>query len=616
MDIDGLNFQAKLPQVLRHVSDAHFVAFDLEMSGIPPRNNGPGSNTLQTRYAECKAAAEKYHILQFGITCVEEDASTGCYLLRPYNFNISPLAHDDFGIERSFTYSASAVKFLIRNGYDMASPFEKGVCYLTRAETADARSNWMKRHDRDSIPDVFIHANDTRLKPFMARVKSDIQNWLDTRKPSQKNFEIRNPNPLHPHAPLPLDRLERRLVHQIVRSDFLDLQSSSRRDGVVVEFADKKAQEQIRRNNVQRIFNGLKEGVGFRWVAEALAGTYEQEASALESGNANNPQGNGSAKRAPKVLLGHNCFMDLIFIYKLFYGTLPESVEDFQAELHRVFPNIIDNKLLATEDESMAANRSLQLSDLESFYSVEDEQPSMQVPADHAAGLGTTADKYHEAGYDSFVTAKVFIRLATKMGKRVLQDPLPLTAQDLNGANTSKKSKKKKKKDGMTAAEANERFASKNPYETLSDEDMEEAVQGIEESIAEKPTSTSNSRHDEAVDVTAIVNDMARLTVNGNSKIIPRWDDDYWKKYGNKLRVNGTIEQKLALGAPVSVADAVEKEVSNEPPRHEASSAEPPTGSALTESTPTASEAGAENGQPSRRVSVLQRFKKVLSPFE
>ena len=86
MDITRFSFGAKLPILLKSISLAHFVAIDFEFSGIhtklPSVRSGAdsGKQTLQERYKECKEAAEKYQILQVGITCVEEDKATGQHL--------------------------------------------------------------------------------------------------------------------------------------------------------------------------------------------------------------------------------------------------------------------------------------------------------------------------------------------------------------------------------------------------------------------------------------------------------------------------------------------------------------------------------------------------------
>ena len=68
--------------MLQALSTSHFVALDFEMSGIPPSQTFKGQHedtgktrkmSLQQRYVELKQAAEKFQILQVGITIVQED---------------------------------------------------------------------------------------------------------------------------------------------------------------------------------------------------------------------------------------------------------------------------------------------------------------------------------------------------------------------------------------------------------------------------------------------------------------------------------------------------------------------------------------------------------------
>lgn len=48
------------------------------------------------------------------------------------------------------------------------------------------------------------------------------------------------------------------------------------------------------------------------------------------------------------VIVGHNLFTDLCFLYKTFIGDLPAGVGDFQSQIHSLFPFVIDTKYLAT----------------------------------------------------------------------------------------------------------------------------------------------------------------------------------------------------------------------------------------------------------------------------
>ncbi len=94
MDINIHNIHSRLPSLLRAVSNAHFIAIDLELSGIPSHQiNKPravkdyasGKATLQERYEETKKAAETYQVLQLGITCVEEDKDRGILYKAEYS---------------------------------------------------------------------------------------------------------------------------------------------------------------------------------------------------------------------------------------------------------------------------------------------------------------------------------------------------------------------------------------------------------------------------------------------------------------------------------------------------------------------------------------------------
>src|ERR1700760_4520802 len=52
------------------------------------------------------------------------------------------------------------------------------------------------------------------------------------------------------------------------------------------------------------------------------------------------------------ILVGHNLFTDLTFIYTTFIGKLPEKVQDFQKAIHEMFPVIFDTKYLASHGAS------------------------------------------------------------------------------------------------------------------------------------------------------------------------------------------------------------------------------------------------------------------------
>ena len=90
MNVSVASFPSEAVKILQEIRDAHFVAIDFEFSGIAGRGGG-GKPSLQGLYHEVKAAAERYQVLQVGLTIVKEDLKNGVYVVRPYNFSLSPV---------------------------------------------------------------------------------------------------------------------------------------------------------------------------------------------------------------------------------------------------------------------------------------------------------------------------------------------------------------------------------------------------------------------------------------------------------------------------------------------------------------------------------------------
>lgn len=79
MDIPSRQFSSELLKILQLIADSHFVALDLEFSGISSRRTRAGKSrlSLQQVYEDVREAAKQYQVLQVGLTVVEEDARKG-----------------------------------------------------------------------------------------------------------------------------------------------------------------------------------------------------------------------------------------------------------------------------------------------------------------------------------------------------------------------------------------------------------------------------------------------------------------------------------------------------------------------------------------------------------
>lgn len=185
-----------------------------------------------------------------------------------------------------------------------------------------------------------------------------------------------------------LNRFEKRLVHQIVRADYPDLQSHSGQDYVTIDKKDEQAQSAERQQTQRRLNRALFNNIGFRWLTEAMAagdlshidiGAVGSEISGekIHQTEVLEERLNTFRKvlaEKPRVLVGHNCFMDLVFIYRYFYGALPDTVDEFQELLHGLFPVIVDTKFLSTSGPDAFHFRNSQLWQIEEALA-NDENP-------------------------------------------------------------------------------------------------------------------------------------------------------------------------------------------------------------------------------------------------
>jgi len=150
------------------------------------------------------------------------------------------------------------------------------------------------------------------------------------------------------------------------------------RHGFIQILPYEKAREDANQARKDRVFEQKMEAqIGLRWPVEALArgnlegltansflGHKDDVAEALSDLKA-------ALQAKQTILVGHNVFMDLVYLYQCFFGPLPDLVEDFQEVMHELFPVIIDTKYLATRDEVHPALARSSLEELDDQLSAQ-----------------------------------------------------------------------------------------------------------------------------------------------------------------------------------------------------------------------------------------------------
>ena len=430
MDVSGHDFWASIPTLLQDVQDAVFVAFDTELSGIPtrPHNRGPRGNglpTLEERYADTKTAAEKYHILQLGLTfALREKDAPGSFVLKSYNFFLSPIPQERLWVDREYTFHSAAVKFLRQHHFNMDASLVSGVPYLSREEETLSRREWEKfKKSKDFSVDTVLRNDDQPSVAFMQQVRDDINAWIDDKTPNRPDYVNIAPGGfVMDRNARGLSSFQRRLVHQLILKEYPKLRTFTMPGDFIQVLARDDAKEKEGQTAKNESYERrLAAAIGLRWPIEAMARgnlarinpriiqtpIHERETTTKAFETVRD-----GLKSKKTVLVGHNIFMDLMFLYTCFFGPLPASASEFTNEIGTLFPNIIDTKYMATHD---SLNVSLDVSQLGELYHQLEHVPSPTIllHPDHARYA--VEKPLHEAGYDSMLTATVLIRLSAKL---------------------------------------------------------------------------------------------------------------------------------------------------------------------------------------------------------
>ncbi|KAI9930470.1 hypothetical protein MW887_011224 [Aspergillus wentii] len=555
MDVTADSFSYHLPRILDDLAACCFVSLDFEFSGIATNTVGPsrGSQSLQARYAETKRAADKYQILQIGLTVCHEDTETATYTLKPYNLYLSPIIDQKLEVERDGTFQSGAVEFLLANKFSMDSYYRNGVSYLSREEEDLAIAKAKERHDRTVVCSTLdVKETEHESIKFLKATRRLVDDWLARDKTREGYLNIPPPsraNESHESKlfPATLNRFQKRLVHQLIEAEYPSLVTIGKPTFVQIINYNEEREKAIKEQQLKRTQERIWRQTGFRWIAEALAGG---NLSNLDAGYFTGILSSSIAvkskhslrefseklKEALKshrpVLVGHNLFTDLVYFCRCFLGPLPDRVEDFQAMAHELFPMLMDTKYMATHDCGSINPRS-------SLQEINDslvQQATPRINVHHQHGKYKTQRIDHEAGYDSFLTAQVFIKLSAQLrdgGTSRLPGPAPIERGISTASKTPTDQKPERSSHSQHLKDLNTRFDLIQVEEDL--DALESVPPNAEVSLDSSP------------EVTRRVN---------AGELIPRRGAQFWQVYGNQLRVFGTEERVRTIGT-TSVAETI-----------------------------------------------------------
>ena len=351
---------------------------------------------------------------------------------------------------------------------------------------------------------------------------------------------------------------------------------------------EKERENAIKKQKTKAFEEKVAKQVGFRWLVEGIAGgeldaidpkTFAKTGNDvpffidLNEARRDFDSSKALLKSKRTILVGHNVLTDLVNFYKCFIGCLPDSVVEFQTKIHEMFPMIIDTKYLASYGVS-GANAKSGLEEMDEVLSpmeapiISKYSPSSGIHMSYCKteyGVETHPEhqnyaittRSHEAGFDAFLTAKVLIRLASKLAD---EQPNPGNAQTLPAETPEEGgvyvNKETPASSFLSAVEDEKSRRQATTHITRADAMIAKVAAPGVKKYHEVPGRRArfnrfdllgdNSSEDddgENSDEKEVLLDFEETKDSAKKSMMPPWEQTaFWQTYGNKLQVNGTLE--------------------------------------------------------------------------
>ncbi|XP_069690990.1 poly(A)-specific ribonuclease PARN-like isoform X2 [Periplaneta americana] len=399
MEVTRINFREVVAELDSVIPAAQFLAIDGEFTGLHTGQDVNAFDTPAQYYSKLRSGGMDFLLVQFGLCAFSYDEENDKYLHRAYNFYIFPKPQSRSSPDPRFLCQSSSIEFLASQGFDFNKLFKEGIPYLTQPEEQKLRDYLEeKQKNRSNVNSSPGNDENSQIIPIPDEHVSTIEDICSRIEEFLANSEPEE---------LELDRCNafvRKLIFQTVAQRFdnkkvqLESRLTDTRNRVLVvtrvgNEEDRKKKEQEKR---EKELQDLEDAIGFTQVLRKIS----------QSG---------------KLVIGHNMLLDICHVIHQCYFPLPEDYSEFKEMVNCVFPKLLDTKYMSSLSPF---KDKISSSILTHLYKTLSEDPFKMYSADpeeEGKGYNSLNEKYHEAGYDAYITGLCFIAMANHLG--LLQKP-------------------------------------------------------------------------------------------------------------------------------------------------------------------------------------------------
>ena len=141
MEITCKNYYKLEKELLNLIETSDYISFDLEMTGIESENNNSLLDTPESRYFKYKQSAEKYSIIQLGLSFFKLITNPNIYHkqiiyeCRPYNLYLFPNSKDLKDIcQDEMQLEVKCMHFIKKGKIDLNKWVNEGIHFLNKKQ--------------------------------------------------------------------------------------------------------------------------------------------------------------------------------------------------------------------------------------------------------------------------------------------------------------------------------------------------------------------------------------------------------------------------------------------------------------------------------------------------
>ncbi|KAK6625526.1 hypothetical protein RUM43_005825 [Polyplax serrata] len=367
-EITSKNFSENYSQIIDDLQRATFISLDCEFSGLVV-NDYSFFDSPADRYNRIRKNVEHYNVIQLGLSAFRYYAENKEFNCTSYTFYLVPPVL--YRPTSNIMCNIDSLKFLCKHKFDFNKLLYYGISYLNQKD----EENVIKMIDEGSN---FVDGYNEYY--------SKISEWQRGAKVGSELI-------------LPIDEEHENymtdILHLEIRKNFLDLWTYQDKSNVIkIRKITMSEKEKLKTNNNEEITikkNVFDSILGFSKVMKKL-------------------------EKLKKPIVGHNIFMDLIMIYKQFFGPLPKSYKKFKENINKVFPVVYDTKYCCNLLKTYVGKKDVWdkncLSSLYEFFKHGRGTKMVMFMPCVVNHEDYTNMEFHEAGLDSYCTGFCFIKMA------------------------------------------------------------------------------------------------------------------------------------------------------------------------------------------------------------